>query len=305
LFDDKLCEQGRNFSNKIWNAFRLIKGWKIDSSLSGKENEAAVKWFESRFNESLVELNEHFSKYRISDALMTAYKLTWDDFCSWYLEMIKPGFEQPLDQKTYEATIAIFEKLLKLLHPFMPFITEELWHEIKERNKKDCLIVASWPKVENKDEALLDEATLALEVITNIRNVRNSKQLGKSDLELVIKTVNMNSYKQFIPVIKKLAILREVSFTTEKPEGSAGFLIGTDEFFIPLKGEIDPDKERDRILKDLEHAKGFLQSVEKKLNNERFVNSAPANVVDMEKKKKADAEAKIKALEESLTQFSA
>jgi valyl-tRNA synthetase len=304
LFDEKLCEQGRNFSNKIWNAFRLIKGWKTDSSITVSENEVAVRWFESKFNDSLTELEDHFSKYRISDALMTVYKLIWDDFCSWYLEMIKPGFEKPIDQKTFDDTIKIFENLLKILHPFMPFITEELWHEIKEREEKDCIIVSEWPKPGKKDEVILNEGALALEVISNIRNIRNTKQIAKNqELQLVIKTGDQKKYSGFNPVIKKLGIVNEISFSNEKPEGAAGFLIKTDEFFIPLKGELDPEKERERILKELEHAKGFLQSVEKKLSNEKFVSSAPSNVVDLEKKKKADAEAKIKALEESLAQF--
>jgi valyl-tRNA synthetase len=303
LFDEKLCEQGRNFSNKIWNAFRLIKGWKVDSSLSGNENKVAIEWIEARLNEALVELDDHFSKYRLSDALMTVYKLVWDDFCSWYLEMIKPGFEQPIDQETFNSTIEVFEKLLKIVHPFMPFLTEELWHEIKVRSEKDCIIVAPWPKAAKTNLTILDQASLAVEVITNIRNIRNTKQIPKNELSLVIKTSNKGRYKDFEPVIKKLAILNEITYSDAKPDNSVSFVVKADEFSIPLGGEIDPAKEKENMLKELEYAKGFLISVEKKLSNERFVSSAPPQVVEGEKKKKADAEAKIKALEENLAKM--
>lgn len=303
LFDEKLCEQGRNFSNKIWNAFRLIKGWSIDPKLNGKENEVAIQWFEAKLNSSLLEIEDHFAKYRLSDALMSVYKLIWDDFCSWYLEMIKPGFEQPIDQKTYDATIALFEKLMKVAHPFMPFITEELWHEIKDRKEKECIIIASWPESKQTTSTILTEAETAIEVITNIRTVRNSKQIPKAELELVIKTNQKTLYTPFEPVIKKLALLKGITYSGEKPEGAIGFVVKSDEFFVPLTGEIDPEQEKQNILKELEYTKGFLMSVEKKLSNERFVSSAPAQVVEVEKKKKEDAEAKIKALEQSLAQL--
>jgi len=304
LFDEKLCEQGRNFSNKIWNAFRLIKGWKVDASLSEKENKVSVEWIEARLNEALVELDDHFSKYRLSDALMTVYKLVWDDFCSWYLEMIKPGFEQPIDQETFNSTIEVFEKLLKIVHPFMPFLTEELWHEIKDRSEKDCIIVAAWPKATKTNLTILDQAATAVEVITNIRNVRNSKQIAKNnELSLVIKTGNQGRYTDFESVIKKLAILKEVTYSDVKPDNSVSFVVKADEFSIPLGGEIDPAKEKESMQKELEYTKGFLLSVEKKLSNERFVSSAPPQVVESEKKKKADAEAKIKALEENLAKL--
>ena len=297
LFDEKLCEQGRNFSNKIWNAFRLVSGWEVNASLSGKDNETAIKWFDARFNVVLEEIEDHFSKYRLSDALMAIYKLVWDDFCSWYLEMIKPAFEQPIDKETYEATINFFEKILKVIHPFMPFISEELWHEIKQRKEKEAIIIAEWPKLTASDKGII-------EVITNIRNTRNSKQIAKNKaLELEIKTEEKALFERFSPIIKKLAGISSISFTQNKPEGSVSFVVKASEFFIPLKGELDTEKEKDIILKEIEYAKGFLVSVEKKLGNERFVAGAPPEVLENEKKKKADAEAKIKALEQSLAEL--
>jgi valyl-tRNA synthetase len=305
LFDEKLCEQGRNFANKIWNAFRLVQGWKVDDSLIGEENQMAIAWFEARFQQGLAEVEDHFNKFRISDALLAIYKLVWDDFCSWYLEMVKPGFEQPIDRPAYDATIRLFEDLMKLLHPYMPFITEELWHEIRERNAKDCIIVAQWPKAKAYNEQILKEASIAFDIISNIRNTRNAKQISpKTTLKLAIKTTSANTYKQFDAIIKKLANVEEISFVQEKVDNAVSFIINADEFFIPLEGEIDAEKERANILKELEYTKGFLNSVLKKLSNEKFVNNAPAQVLENEKKKQADAEAKIKTLEESLANLS-
>ncbi|HEY8400589.1 MAG TPA: valine--tRNA ligase [Cytophagaceae bacterium] len=302
LFDEKLCEQGRNFSNKVWNAFRLLKGWQVEKGTSNAENTVCIEWFEAKFNASLAEIEDHFSKYRLSDALMSMYKLVWDDFCSWYLEMIKPAFEKPIDEATYNATIVFFEKILRLMHPFMPFITEELWHEIKERDARDCIIIAPWPEATKADEAILNEAGIAFEVITNIRTIRNSKQLAKHlPLPLFIKTNNKKLYERFMPVISKLAVTESIQFTDSKVEGAQSFVIKGDELSVVVAGGIDPEKERENILKELEYTKGFLMSVDKKLSNEKFVNNAPAHVLENERKKKADAEAKIKALEESLS----
>lgn len=301
LFDEKLCEQGRNFNNKVWNAFRLIKGWQVEKGATNKENQISIDWFRSKFNAGMAEIEDHFTKYRLSDALMSMYKLVWDDFCSWYLELIKPPFEKPIDEATYNATIGFFESLLKLMHPFMPFITEELWHEIKERDSRDCAIVASWPKTGEFETALLNEAEIAFEVIANIRTIRNSKQIAKHlELPLQIKTGNKDLYLRFAPVIKKLAVLSDIEFTDTKVEGAQTFLIKEDEFFVPVAGGIDPEKERQSLLKQLEYQKGFLASVEKKLSNEKFVNNVPAQVLEAEKQKRRDAEAKIKAIEESL-----
>jgi len=301
-YDEKLVEQGRNFANKIWNAFRLVKGWTITDSPSPEENNVAIAWFEARLNQSLTELNDHFSKFRMSDALMTIYKLTWDDFCAWYLEMIKPEFGKPIDKTTYDKTISYFETLLKALHPFMPFITEELWHEFQERNGKECIIVASWPTVSTFDQKILDESILAFDVVAEIRNTRNTKGLSPKDaLKLLVKNGEQAPIKSFWPVIKKLSNISEISFVTEAPATNATpFIVKSTEFFIPLEGKIDAEKEREALLKELDYHKGFLVSVDKKLSNEKFVAGAPPQVIEMERKKKADAEAKIKALEESL-----
>ena len=301
LFDEKLCEQGRNFANKIWNAFRLVKGWKVENITQPEENKIAIEWFAARLNQSLEELSDHFSKFRISDALMSVYKLVWDDFCSWYLEIIKPDYGKPIDQKTYHSTIEQFERILKLLHPFMPFITEELWHEIRERDKEDCVVVASWPKGSNYKKTLLDQASLSFSIVSEVRNLRNTKGLSPKDpLELHIKNSPSILDKPFVAVIQKLSNLRQISFTTSTIDQAAGFLVGTTEFFVPMAGKVDVEKERESILKELDYLRGFEASIEKKLSNEKFVGSAPPVVVEMERKKKADAVVKIKSLEENL-----
>ncbi|MEX2336140.1 MAG: valine--tRNA ligase [Fulvivirga sp.] len=304
LFDVKLCEQGRNFANKIWNAFRLVQGWQVDEDLDGTHNEPAIDWFRARFNQTLLEVEDHFSKFRISDALMSIYKLVWDDFCSWYLEMIKPEYQKPIDPKTLEVTVNFFEDLMRLLHPFMPFITEELWHELKERDDQGCIIVAEWPVASTPDENILAAGAQAFEIITNIRNIRNSKQLSpKEALTLKIKSENFEQFSTFIPVMVKLANLDAVAETKEKEGNAAGFVLKGDEFFIPLFSTVDPKKEREALQKELEYTKGFLRSVDKKLSNERFVSNAAPQVVDLEKQKKADAEAKVKVLEERLEEL--
>ncbi|AYB32279.1 valine--tRNA ligase [Chryseolinea soli] len=304
LYDERLIEQGRNFANKIWNAFRLVKGWTTDSLAQPEENKVAIAWFESKFNASLTELNDHFSKFRMSDALMTVYKLIWDDFCAWYLEMIKPEFGKPIDEATYLKTVDFFERLMKVLHPFMPFITEELWHELKERVQNECIIVAPWPATNDQNDSLLADGVFAFEVVTEIRNFRNAKGLSpKEALKLIVKAPEGTLVKSFWPVIKKLSNLSEVSFTADKVANASGFILKSTEFFIPVDGKIDVAKEREALLKDLEYQRGFMVSVDKKLSNEKFVNSAPPQVIEMERKKKADAEAKIRSLEESLARL--
>jgi valyl-tRNA synthetase len=302
-FDEKLVEQGRNFANKIWNAFRLVKGWEIDENASGEANMSSIDWFDNRFNEALTEIEEHFRKFRISDALMTTYKLVWDDFCSWYLEMIKPAYQQPIDSTTYERTIGFFEDILKILHPFMPFLSEDLWHQIKERETHEALIVAAWPKAKTFDPKPIADAALIFEVVSQIRNFRSSK--GISPKEAFVLTVNTNQpqlYSSFEAVLKKLANLSELNFG-EKVDNAVSFVVKADECFIPMGGQIDVEKEKENLLKELEYTKGFLNSVMKKLSNERFVAGAPAEVVENEKKKQADAESKIKALEEALAKL--
>jgi valyl-tRNA synthetase len=305
LYDEKLVEQGRNFTNKIWNAFRLVKGWNTIAASQPEECRVAIAWFDARMNQSLAELNDHFSKFRMSDALMTIYKLIWDDFCSWYLEMVKPEFGKPIDEATYHSTIGYFETLLKALHPFMPFITEELWHELQERSEGDCIIVAQWPPVKKYNKSILEEGTIALEVISEIRNTRNTKNLSPKDpLKLQVRSEDSAISKTFWPVIRKLSNLSEISIVSQAPGGtSTGFIVRTQEFFIPLEGKIDAAKERDALLKDLDYLKGFIASIDKKLSNEKFVNSAPPQVVEIERKKKADAEAKIRSIEESLSRL--
>lgn len=301
LFDEKLCEQGRNFNNKIWNAFRLIKGWEVDENADGKGNQMAINWFENRFNQAITELEDHFSKFRISDALMTVYKLAWDDFCSWYLEMIKPPFGAAIDEKTYDATINHLQQLLKVLHPFMPFITEEIWQNMMPRQEKASICVESWPQASAADQGLLTDASKAFEAVTQVRNLRNSKGISpKETLELQIKTQEKGVYQRFEGIIRKLANIGQLSFVDEKPANAVSFVNGGDELYVPIEGSIDVGKEREEVEKELAYSRGFLTSVNKKLSNERFVNSAPAQVVEAERKKKADAEAKVKALEESL-----
>ncbi|HET6543145.1 MAG TPA: valine--tRNA ligase [Chryseolinea sp.] len=304
LYDEKLIEQGRNFANKIWNAFRLVKGWSVDSSIPvPEENSLAATWFQSKMDDSLNALSDDFSKFRMSAALLTIYKLIWDDFCSWYLEMIKPEFGKPIDAVTYSKTIEFFETLLKALHPFMPFITEELWHELKER-KDNCIIVSSWPKPQATNEPILSEGAIAFDIITEVRNTRNAKGISpKESLKLAVKSGGEELIRSFWPIIKKLSNIIEVSSTKDKISNATSFVVKSTEFFIPIEGKIDAAKERETILKDLEYHRGFMASVDKKLSNEKFVNSAPPHVIELERKKKADAEMKIKALEESLARI--
>ena len=299
LFDEALCEQGRNFCNKIWNALRLVKGWNVDENATQPEAaKMAVKWFEARFNQVLAETNDNIDKYRLSDALMGIYKLTWDDFCSWYLEMVKAPQGQGIDPVTYAATIKFFEKLMLLLHPFMPFITEEIWHAIAERNEGDDIIIAQQPKLQAVDEQILKQFEFTQEVINNVRKVRSDKNIAFRDaIQLVVKgTAN----KDFDCVIAKLCNVSEVSYVAEAPAGAFGFIVGSTEFFVPLTGSVDVEAEIKKLEEELKYAQGFLKSVEAKLSNERFVSGAPAAVVEKERKKKADAEAKIAVIEQQL-----
>ena len=299
LFDEALCEQGRNFCNKIWNALRLVKGWNVDQNAAQPEAaKMAVKWFEARFNQVLAETNDNIDKYRLSDALMGIYKLTWDDFCSWYLEMVKAPQGQGIDPVTYTATIKFFENLMLLLHPFMPFITEEIWHAIAERKEGDDIIIAQQPKLQAVDEAILKQFEFTQEVINNVRKVRSDKNIAFRDaIQLVVKGP---ANKDFDCVIAKLCNVSEVSYVAEAPAGAFGFIVGSTEFFVPLTGSVDVEAEIKKLEEELKYAQGFLKSVEAKLSNERFVSGAPAAVVDKERKKKADAEAKIAVIEQQL-----
>ncbi|WP_020600279.1 valine--tRNA ligase [Spirosoma panaciterrae] len=302
MFDEKLVEQGRNFSNKIWNAFRLVKGWTInDENVEATQpNTLPIQWFEAKLNATLIQIEDDFSKFRISDALQAVYKLIWDDFCSQYLELIKPGFEQPIDRVTYDATINFFERLMCLAHPFMPFITEEIWQDIRERETGTSICVATFPKAGAVDHQILADFDTLFEVVSNVRNIRNAKQISpKVALPLAIKTVSADRFKPLEPLICKMANVAEVSYVDEKTQGIA-FLIKSDEFFVNVAGEIDLDQEIANTRKELDYNIGFRDSILKKLSNEKFVANAKPEVVDRERQKLADAEAKIQALEQRM-----
>ncbi|MCD0489108.1 valine--tRNA ligase [Pedobacter sp. MC2016-14] len=302
MFDESYCEQGRNFANKIWNAFRLVKGWEVDETLENP-NAQAISWFENRFNSALAEIEADFKQYRLSEALMSTYKLVWDDFCAWYLEMVKPAYQQPIDAASLKATVAFFERVLKILHPFMPFLTEELWHDeiFGERGEMDCIIVASYPVVAEPDAVLLKEAEVVKGVVAEVRSVRNTKQIPLKDaLPLAVKVNSELNYQNWLNIITKLANIAEVTFVNDKIAGAAAFMVGTDEFFIQLNETIDVAAELVRLNADLVYLQGFLKSVDAKLSNERFVQNAKPEIIQNERNKKADAEGKIKIIEESL-----
>jgi len=303
MFDDSYCEQGRNFANKIWNAFRLVKGWEVSEELENP-NQTSISWFKNRFNQATAEIEEAFKDYRLSEAIMAVYKLVWDDFCAWYLEMVKPVYQQPIDAQTYKATIGYFEEILKLLHPFMPFITEELWHDeiFGERSAQDCCIVAQLPVIEEWDARQLNHFENIKQAITEIRNTRNSKKISpKETLDLAIINNSDIDYEAFLPIIKKLGNIGNISFTKEKIAGAVSFIVSTDELFIPLSDYIDAGAERLRLQKEKEYLVGFLKSVDAKLSNDKFVNNAKPEVIDNERKKKADAEAKLKIVDDNLS----
>ncbi len=300
-FDPALSEQGRNFSNKIWNALRLVKGWEVSDDIEQPEHsKLAVDWFEARFNQALATIEDHFSKYRISDALMATYKLIWDDFCSWFLEMIKPPYQQPIDKTTYAAVISFFEELMKVLHPFMPFITEEIWHLLADRAEGDDIIVAKMPASKPFDQKMIDAFAKASEIILGIRNVRKDKNIPNKE-KIVLKVKNgENAGCSLFPLIAKMANLESIEMVEEQPQGSVIFIVRSQEYYIPLAGTIDVEAELAKLTEELNYTKGFLKSVTKKLSNERFVNNAPAAVVDKERKKQADAESRIKVLEDQI-----
>jgi valyl-tRNA synthetase len=304
-FDDSLCEQGRNFSNKIWNALRLVKGWEVSESLVQPEvNKIAIEWFENHLSANLAEIEDCFAKYRLSDALMGTYKLVWDDFCSWYLEIIKPAYQQPIDKATYEATLDLFEKLMCMLHPFMPFITEEIWHILRQRNDDESIMVAQMPKAAEYNADLLQRFAVAKETIIGLRGLRNSKGMSpKEMLELYIKKNADDTL--FDDMIAKLCNLSKIEYVNTKVENALSFMVGTVECFVPFTQNIDKDAELKKLEDELAYTQGFLQSVMKKLSNERFVSGAPEKVVAIERQKQADAEQKIKALEEQIAALKA
>ncbi|MEO6884269.1 MAG: valine--tRNA ligase [Bacteroidia bacterium] len=306
-FDEGLCEQGRNFSNKVWNAFRLINGWEVDDSIKNENNKIAIEWFEAKLNEQLEIINDCYSKYRISEALMCTYKLIWDDFCAWYLEMIKPDFVEgksnPIDKETFEATIIFFEKLLKILHPFMPFITEEIWHLIKERKTKECIIIAEWPEIilQKNNFSILEKFNVLSEVVTLIRNTRNEKNISpKIKIPVSIFLKENNYAEKIIFLISKLSNIEIKEYVSQKVESSFSIVVKQLEIYLYLTENIDVEAEKKRLLKDIDYNKGFLNSVIKKLSNEKFVSNAKPEIIEVERKKQSDAEAKIKSLEEQM-----
>lgn len=305
MFDEAYCEQGRNFANKIWNAFRLVKGWEVDETLVNP-NTQAINWFESRFNQALTEIEANFKQYRLSEALMDIYKLVWDDFCAWYLEMVKPAYQQPIDAQTKQVTIAYFEQILKLLHPFMPFLTEELYHDelFGTRSEMECCIVAQYPVIGPVDAQLLKEVELLKALISEIRNVRNTRQISPKDaLPLSIKSNTGTDYQKWANIVFKLANVNDITLVTEKIAGAASFMVDKDEFFIVLNENVDVAAEKERLTKELEYLQGFLKSVDAKLSNERFVQNAKPEIIANERNKKADAESKIAIIKESLATF--
>ncbi|WP_282080019.1 valine--tRNA ligase [Aquimarina algiphila] len=301
MFDEDLCKQGSAFVNKIFNASRLVLGWKVDTTIEQPEaSVVAINWYRSKFQKALVELENNYNKYRISDALMTTYKLIWDDFCGWFLEMVKPSYGSPIDINTYQQVIAILEDNLKILHPFVPFISEEIWQQISDRSAEEALIIASWPEETSVNEDLIKEFEVAGDIISGIRTIRKEKNIPfKDTIELFV----LNSEKlktTFDTVISKLGNLSGLNYVEEKVEGALSFRVKSNEYFIPISGAIDVEEEIKKLTDELLYTEGFLKSVQKKLQNERFVNNAPEQVIATERKKEADAEAKIATLKSSL-----
>ncbi|WP_426431205.1 valine--tRNA ligase [Winogradskyella sp. HB-48] len=301
MFDEDLCQQGKQFANKIWNAFRLVKGWDIDTSIEQpNSNKIAVEWFESKFQKVLTEIEDHFSKYRLSDALMAMYKLIYDDFCGWFLEMIKPEYQKPVDIHTLKSAIELFENNLKILHPFMPFLTEEVWQLIQQRTPEEALIISKWPEKKEINETLISEFDFASEVISGIRNIRKQKNIAFKDAIGFSIVNNENIAPTFDEVIAKMGNLSSFDYVSESVDGALPFRVKSNEYFIPMEGSIDVDAEIKKLTEELNYTEGFLKSVQKKLSNERFVNNAPEQVVASEKKKEADALAKIETIKASL-----
>ncbi len=300
-FDNSLCEQGRNFANKIWNSMRLIQGWEHTDATSSEVDKVSIAWMRSRLNQVIEEQEKSFADFRISEVLMSNYKLIWDDFCSWFLEMIKPSYGEGISSETYKESISIFEDILKLLHPFMPFLSEEIWHIIGDRGgKEDALVVAPWPAARAIDNEILNDFEYFSQLVSALRNVRKENNISfKEELELKVKQ-NESVTSRFAPVITKMCNLSSMEEVSEKVGQSYSFLVKSNEYFIPMSGDVDVAKEAEKIKEELEYTRGFLNSVMKKLSNERFVSGAPEQVVASEKKKQADAEAKIKVLEEKL-----
>ena len=302
MFDEELCNQGKAFSNKIWNAFKLIKGWEVSETIpQPTSSKVAIEWYEAKLQQTLHSIEDNFEKYRISDALMSIYKLVWDDFCSWFLEMIKPAYQQPIDKITFEKAIEMLENNLKLLHPFMPFLTEEIWQFIKERNADEALIISSWPVLKSFNESLIADFDTTIEVISGIRTIRKDKQIPFKDA-IDLKIVNNDKFSiQFDSVVSKLGNISNLEYVAEKLNGALTFRVNANEYFIPISGSINVAEEIEKLSEELKYLQGFLKSVENKLSNEKFVAGAPEKVLEMERKKQADAISKITTIEQSLS----
>ena len=300
MFDEELCNQGKAFSNKIWNAFKLIKGWEVSDIMQPQSSKVAIKWYEAKFQETLLKLEGDFEKYRLSDALMSIYKLVWDDFCSWFLEMIKPSYQQPIDQKTFEKTIEILENNLKLLHPFMPFLTEEIWHLVANRTKNEALIIATYPEIKPFDTKIITDFDQTIEVISGIRTIRKDKNIPfKEVIDLkIINNDNVTSH--FDSIVVKLGNTSDIEYIAEKIDGAISYRVNSNEYFIPVIGKIDIKAEIDKLTSELVYQQGFLKSVQIKLSNEKFVANAKIEIIDNERKKEADAAAKIETIAKSL-----
>jgi valyl-tRNA synthetase len=302
MFDEELCNQGKAFSNKIWNAFRLIKGWEVSDAIPQPESsKVAIEWYEAKLQQTLVEIEDNFEKYRISDALMGIYKLVWDDFCSWFLEMIKPAYQAPIDKVTFDKAIEMLENNLKLLHPFMPFLTEEIWHYIAERTPEQALIIAQWPEPKPFNSSLITDFETVSEVISGIRAIRKDKNIPfKEVIELkIINNDRVSVY--FDSVVAKLGNCTSIEYVSEKVDGALSFRVKSNEFFIPITGAINVEEEIAKLTDELKYIQGFLKSVQAKLSNEKFVAGAPEKVLNNEKQKEADALSKIATIEQSLT----
>src|SRR6056300_763714 len=298
MFDESLCNQGKNFANKIWNGFRLVQSWEVDDQIPQPEAAAlAIEWYKAKFNQTLEQIEDHYSKYRISDALMATYKLIWDDYSSWLLELVKPAYQQPIDKKTYDAIVELLEGNLKLLHPFMPFLTEEVWQYIKERQEDGALIVAQWPEGGDYDQDLIASFEIATEIISGIRTIRKEKNIPNKDtLELFVMEADAGYDARWDSVLEKMGNLSSLQKTVAPIDAALSFRVKSTEFFIPIGDAIDVEAELEKIEKELSYTEGFLNSVRKKLSNERFVSNAPEQVIAIERQKEADALAKIETL---------
>jgi len=302
LFTNDLCLQGSKFSNKIWNALRLVKGWEVQKG-KNENNLPAIEWIKHKMNKTLAEIEKLYETYRLSEIIKILYSFIWNDFCSAYLEMIKPLKGQPIDEYTYKTTVSIFEDLMKMLHPFMPFITEEIYQQLKDRKKKDSIVVADYPKIKSYKESVVQKGEVVKELITSVRNIRNKNGLSPYKSLKAYSKSKDDYYKSFLPIILKEANLESLEFNSEGVEDAVSFIVNNDEFFIETGVTVDVEAERTRMNEELKYNLGFKQSILKKLNNERFVQNAPAAVVNTERKKLSDAEEKIKLLSDALNKL--